>query len=100
MAGIVESVIEDVRQNGDVAVQRCSVKFDKWSPEAFKLSREDIERIMSTVPRQTLDDIRTVQSNVRKFAEGQKATVSDLEIEKEPGVYLGHRNVPIQNVGA
>lgn len=97
---IVRDVIEDIRQNGDAAVRRYSSKFDKWTPDAFKLSRKDIERIMAQVPEQTIQDIRTVQSNVRRFAEAQKAALKDVEVETEPGVFLGHQNIPIQNVGA
>lgn len=92
-------VIDDIRTNGDDAVRRYSEKFDKWSPERFKLSQQEIQKIIGTVPTQTIEDIKTVQANVRKFAEAQKATLTELEVETEPGVFLGHRNVPIQSVG-
>lgn len=96
---IVRGVIEDIRQNGDAAVRQYSEKFDKWSPESFKLSAKDIDEIIGTVPEQIIADIKTVQSNVRKFAEAQKATLTEVEVETEPGVFLGHKNIPIQNVG-
>lgn len=96
---IVNNVIEDVRRNGDVAVRQYSEKFDKWSPPSFKLSPEEIDRIISTVDPQTLKDIKQVQSNVRAFAEAQKNSLKDFEVEIRPGVVLGQKNVPIQNVG-
>ncbi|KAG7530450.1 hypothetical protein FFLO_05049 [Filobasidium floriforme] len=97
--GIVSSVIDDVRKNGDEAVRRYSEKFDKWSPESFRLSKEQIEAIISKVPQQTIDDIKEVQSNVRAFAQKQKESLKDFEVEIRPGVHLGQKNVPIDAVG-
>lgn len=96
---VVKGVIDHIRREGDAAVHQYSEKFDKWSPASFKLSQSDIKEIMSHVSDQTIEDIKKVQSNVRKFAEAQKSSLSELEIEIEPGVFLGHKNVPIQNVG-
>ena len=97
--GIVRGVIDDIRRNGDAAVRLYSEKFDKWSPPSFKLSQAEIDEIIATVPEQIIEDIKQVQSNVRKFAEAQKASFSEVEIETEPGVILGHKNIPVQNVG-
>lgn len=97
---IVRGVISDIRNNGDAAVRQYSEKFDSWSPASFKLSQKQIDEIISTVPEQTILDINQVQANVRKFAEAQKAALRDVEIEMEPGVVLGHKNIPIQSVGA
>jgi histidinol dehydrogenase len=97
--GIVSSVIDDVRKNGDEAVRRYSEKFDKWSPESFRLSKEQIDEIISKVPQQTIDDIKEVQSNVRAFAQKQKESLKDFEVEIRPGVHLGQKNVPIDAVG-
>lgn len=96
----VKGVIAHIRSEGDAAVRQYSEKFDKWSPQSFKLSLPEIQDIISQVPSQTIEDIKKVQSNVRKFAEAQKKTMTELELEIEPGVFLGHKNVPIQNVGA
>ncbi|CAK7221833.1 hypothetical protein SBRCBS47491_004663 [Sporothrix bragantina] len=97
---IVRSVIDDIRRDGDAAVRTYSVKFDKWSPASFKLSAAEIDDIVATVPQQTLNDIRTVQANVRRFAEAQRESLKDFEIETSPGVFLGQRNNPVQSVGA
>lgn len=99
VTAIVEGVINAVRAEGDAAVRRYSEKFDKWSPESFKLSDKEIQDIIATVPAQVLEDIRTVQNNVRTFAEAQKASLGEFELEIQPGVFLGQKNVPIQNVG-
>ncbi|KAF4469799.1 histidinol dehydrogenase [Fusarium albosuccineum] len=100
VAGIVKGVIETVRQEGDDAVRRYSEQFDKWSPVNFKLSKEDIEQVMAQVPEQVIQDIKTVQSNVRKFAEAQKDSLKEFELEMAPGVFLGQKNNPIDSVGA
>lgn len=98
--GIVKGVIDDIRANGDKAVRTYSEKFDKWSPQSFRLSKSQIEEIISKVPRQTIDDIKTVQHNVRTFALAQRETITDLEMQIRPGVFLGHKNIPINCVGA
>ena len=99
VSGVVSGVIEDIRLRGDVAVREYSEKFDKWSPEKFKLSKEDIERIIGEVDKQTIEDIKTVQKNVRRFAEAQRESLKDFELETQPGVFLGQRNNPIARVG-
>jgi histidinol dehydrogenase len=97
---IVKEVIESIRKEGDIAVRRYSEKFDKWSPQSFKLSQADIDAAIANCPKQTLDDIKEVQRNVRAFAEAQRDSLKDFEIEIRPGVHLGQKNVPIDNVGA
>lgn len=98
--GVVREVIESIRKDGDKAVRKYSEKFDKWSPESFKLSLSDIEAAIANCPKQTLDDIKEVQQNVQFFAEAQKASLKDFEVEIKPGVHLGQKNVPIDRVGA
>ncbi|OOQ89736.1 Histidinol dehydrogenase 1 [Penicillium brasilianum] len=99
-SAIVRGVIDDIRANGDKAVRTYSEKFDKWSPESFRLSPEDIQQIVSTVPQQIIDDIKQVQENVRTFALAQRASLKDFELEIRPGVHLGQKNIPINSVGA
>jgi histidinol dehydrogenase len=100
VSAVVKSVIETIRSEGDSAVRRYSEKFDKWSPGSFKLSKADIEKAISSVPKQTLKDIKEVQSNVRAFAVAQRNSIQDFELEIQPGVHLGQKNVPINSVGA
>jgi histidinol dehydrogenase len=98
--GIIKSVIEDIRRNGDSAVKSYSIKFDKWSPATgFRLSGQQIQDIIATVDTQIIEDIKTVQANVRKFAQAQRDSLRDFEVEIQPGVHLGQKNIPIQSVG-
>ncbi|OBT40276.1 hypothetical protein VE00_09873 [Pseudogymnoascus sp. WSF 3629] len=96
---VVSSVIEDIRKNGDSAVRSYSEKFDKWSPPSFKLSPEEIKDIISSLPEQVIKDIKEVQCNVRTFAQAQKESLKEFELEIHPGVFLGQKNVPINSVG-
>ena len=96
----VTEVIADVRARGDAAVREYSEKFDTWSPESFLLSGEQIEQIVATVPRQAVDDIKTVQARVRDFAQRQRDSLLDFEAETEPGVFLGQKNIPVSAAGA
>ncbi len=95
----VESILDDVKKRGDVAVRELSEKFDKWSPLSFKLSQAEIDAIMKQVPESTIDDIKFAQAQIRKFAEHQRASMKDIEVETLPGVKLGHKNIPVDSVG-
>jgi len=97
---IVADVIAEIRKRGDEAVRVYSEKFDGWSPDRFRLSAEEIERIVSTVPAQAIDDILAVQARVRTFAQHQKDSLVDFEVETEPGVFLGQKNIPVGRAGA
>jgi sulfopropanediol 3-dehydrogenase len=96
----VLDIISDIQTRGDAAVRAYSEKFDKWSPVEFRLSQEQVEKIVATVPEQALADIRTVQNRVRSFAQHQKDSLADFEVETEPGVFLGQRNIPVGSAGA
>ncbi|CAB4917677.1 unannotated protein [freshwater metagenome] len=96
----VQRVIAEVESEGDVALRRYSEQFDKWSPESFRLAPEEIDRIVGTLPDEVIDDIRWVQAQVRSFAQHQRGTLLDLEVETLPGVFLGHRHNPIAASGA
>ena len=97
---VVEGVIADIRMNGDEAVRRYSEKFDNWSPESFRLNDEQIASIVASLPEQVIEDIKTVQENVRQFALAQRASLSDFEVETLPGVFLGQKNIPVGAIGA
>jgi sulfopropanediol 3-dehydrogenase len=95
----VAAIISEVRQRDDDAVREYSARFDNWEPESFRLSEEEIERLVAEVDKQTLEDIGFAQAQVRNFAEAQRATLADVEVETLPGVFLGHRHLPISDVG-
>ena len=97
---VVKGVIETIRSKGDAAVRQYSEKFDAWTPPSFKLSKDDIENCIRAVPEQTIKDIKEVQANVRAFAMAQRDSIKDFELEIQPGVHLGQRNLPINSVGA
>jgi sulfopropanediol 3-dehydrogenase len=96
----VAEMIADIRSRGDEAVRSYSEKFDSWSPAAFRLTPDDVTRIISGVPETVLDDIRTVQGNVRQFAQRQRDSLVDFEVETMPGVFLGQKNLPVDAAGA
>jgi sulfopropanediol 3-dehydrogenase len=96
---IVEGLLAEIEQHGDSAVRELSMRFDNWSPETFLLSEPEIEHAIGQVSKRDLDDIRFAQEQVRRFAEHQKAALTDIEVETLPGVVLGHRNIPVNSVG-
>jgi sulfopropanediol 3-dehydrogenase len=95
----VEDVLKDIETRGDAAVRDLSVKFDRYDPPSFRLTPSEIEAAMSRVSARDMEDIRFAQTQIRRFAEAQRASMTDIEVETLPGVILGHRNIPVQSVG-
>lgn len=95
----VSKVIADIEAKGDEEVRNLSEKFDKWSPERFRLSDEEINEIVNSVPEQVVNDIKFAQEQIKNFAEHQKDSLRDIEVQTQPGVFLGHKNIPVNSVG-
>ncbi|HEV7323382.1 MAG TPA: histidinol dehydrogenase [Ensifer sp.] len=95
----VEALLAKVEAGGDRAVRELSVQFDKLDRESYRLTRDEIASCINALTSREREDLDFAQEQVRKFAEAQKAALLDIEIESLPGVILGHKNVPIQNVG-
>jgi sulfopropanediol 3-dehydrogenase len=96
---LVEEMLDNVTQNGDSAVREYSAKLDKWSPESFRVSSEEAEAIIASLPKQVIDDIKFAQTQIRNFAQIQRESIKDVEVETLPGVFLGHKNIPVNSVG-
>src|SRR5438128_5515626 len=94
-----ENILAEVEARRDAAVRELSQQFDKWSPANFKLTPQEIEQAISQLGKRDLDDIKFAQAQVRNFAQKQKETLRDLEIETLPGVVLGHRHIPVNSIG-
>ncbi|MDE0851415.1 histidinol dehydrogenase, partial [Yoonia sp.] len=97
--GVVEATLKDIEVRGDAAIRDLSAKFDNYSPPSFRLSQSEIDAAMSKVGQRDMDDIKYAQVQIRRFAEAQRASMTDIEIETQPGIVLGHKNIPVQSVG-
>ena len=95
----VEEILSNIKKNGDKAIRSYSEKFDDYSPKTFRLSDDEIKECISQVSPKDLDDIKFAQEQIRNFAEIQKETMKDVEVETLPGVILGHKNIPVESVG-
>jgi sulfopropanediol 3-dehydrogenase len=95
----VEAILADVEVRRDRAVRELSQKFDNWSPLSFRLTPQEVERAIDQVGKRDLDDIKFAQTQVRNFAQRQKETLRDLEVETLPGVILGHKHIPVNSIG-
>ena len=96
---IVEETLFKIQKEGDKYIRELSIKFDNYSPKNFRLSEQEINDLMDEVSDGDKKDIEFAQKQIRKFAEAQLNTLNDLEIETQPGVILGHKNIPVQAVG-
>ncbi|TGT54059.1 histidinol dehydrogenase [Mesorhizobium sp. M00.F.Ca.ET.170.01.1.1] len=95
----VEAILGDIERRGDAAVRELSAKFDNYEPPSFRLSETEIEALMAQVTTRDMQDIKFAQQQVRNFAQVQRDSMRDVEVETIPGVILGHRNIPVQSVG-
>lgn len=96
---IVESTLAEIAARGDDAVRELSEKFDGYTPASFRLSDEEIQGLIAQLSSRELEDIRFAQEQVRNFAQAQRDSMLDIEVETIPGVILGHKNIPVQSVG-
>ncbi|PHR25446.1 MAG: histidinol dehydrogenase [Hoeflea sp.] len=96
---IVEQTLADIEARGDAAVRELSIKFDSWDRQDYRLSQSEINACLAELSRQDIKDIEFAQTQVRNFAQIQRATLTDVEVETMPGVILGHKNIPVQNAG-
>ena len=97
--GVVEDILKAIEERGDNAVREYSQKFDNYTPESYKLNLDEIDSLIKRVPKRDLKDIKFAQSQIRGFAQAQRDSMQDIEIETMPGVTLGHKNIPVQSVG-
>ena len=95
----VESIIRDIEQRGDLAVREYSQRFDGWDPQDFRLTRAEIESARRQLSAREIEDIAFAQSQIRNFAQIQRDSMKDVEVETYPGVVLGHRHIPVNAVG-
>ena len=95
----VETILLDIEQRGDAAVREYSRRFDQWDPAEFVLSGDQIKAAMGRLSARELEDIRFAQAQIRRFAEIQRQSMQDVEVETRPGVVLGHKHIPVNNVG-
>ncbi len=96
---IVKNTLKAIDERGDEAVREFAEKFDNYTPKSFKLSQSDIDTLIKKVSSQDLEDIKFAQAQVRNFAQAQRDSMQDIEVETMPGVILGHKNIPVQSVG-
>ena len=96
---IVKNTLKEIEERGDEAVREFAEKFDNYTPKSFKLSQPEIDNLIKQVSTQDLEDIKFAQEQVRNFAQAQRDSMKDIEVETMPGVILGHKNIPVQSVG-
>jgi sulfopropanediol 3-dehydrogenase len=96
---IVEETLADIEKRGDAAIRDLAQKFDNYFRPSYKLSPDEIDSLIAEVAPRDIEDIKFAQTQVRRFAEAQRASMTDIEIETMPGIILGHKNIPVQSVG-
>jgi sulfopropanediol 3-dehydrogenase len=95
----VEQTLSDIERRGDAAVRELSVKFDQWDRKDYRLTDAEIKDCLSQLSARNIDDIKFAQEQVRNFAQHQRESMKDIEVETLPGVVLGHKNIPVNSVG-
>jgi sulfopropanediol 3-dehydrogenase len=95
----VEGILKNIEARGDEAVREYSKQFDNWNPADFRLSQTAIEAAVKQLSPRELEDIKFAQTQVRNFAQRQRDSMQDIEVETLPGVFLGHKHLPVNAVG-
>ena len=95
----VETILADIASRGDMAIRELSIKFDGWDRENYRLTDAEIEGCLSELSKRDIADIKFAQTQVRNFAQHQRAAIRDIEVETLPGIVLGHKNIPVQSAG-
>ena len=98
-AAVVAATLQDIEARGDAAVHDLAVKFDNYDRASYRLSDDEIQAIIAKVSPRDMDDIRFAHDQVVNFAQAQRDSMLDIEVETMPGVILGHKNIPVQSVG-
>jgi sulfopropanediol 3-dehydrogenase len=99
IAEVVTATLTDIGARGDVAVRELANKLDGYDRESYRLTDAEITAIVAKVSPRDMEDIRFAQEQVRNFAQAQRDSMVDIEVETLPGVVLGHKNIPVQSVG-
>ena len=95
----VEGILADIETRGDDAVRDLSIKFDNWDRKDYRLTDAEIKACLAELSTRNIDDIKFAQAQVKNFAEHQRASMKDIEVETLPGIVLGHKNIPVNSVG-
>jgi sulfopropanediol 3-dehydrogenase len=95
----VEGILADIEKRGDDAVRELSAKFDQWDRKDYRLTDAEIKDCVAQLSKRNIDDIKFAQEQVRNFAQHQRNSMKDVEVETLPGVVLGHKNIPVNSVG-
>jgi sulfopropanediol 3-dehydrogenase len=96
---VVETALVDIEERGDAAVRDMSIKFDGWDRDDYQLAQSEIDAAVNSLTRQERKDIEFAQQQVRRFAEIQRDSIKEVEVETLPGVVLGHKNIPLNSAG-
>jgi sulfopropanediol 3-dehydrogenase len=96
----VEEMLQRIDHEGVEAVRDYSRELDGWDPPSFRVGDQEIEAAAGQVPPALQEHIAFAQEQVRAFADRQRQTLSDLDVETQPGVMLGHRHIPVGAVGS
>ncbi len=99
VAASVEATLKDISARGDKAVRELANKFDNYDRETYRLTDQEIEAIIAKVTPREMADIKFAHEQVRNFAQAQRDSMLDIEVETMPGVILGHKNIPVQSAG-
>ncbi len=96
---IVEAALADIEARGDAAVREMSIKFDGWDRDDYRLSQAEIDACVDSLSPQERKDIEFAQTQVRNFAQIQRDSMKEVEVETLPGVVLGHKHIPVNAAG-
>ncbi len=94
----VQKILDEIEAGGEAVARQYAEKFDRYTGNLL-LTEEEVAAAEAQVPARLKDDIRFAHDNVRRFAEAQMATLTDIEVEVVPGLIAGQKSIPVRAAG-
>lgn len=94
----VQSMLDDIEAGGEDVVRKYAEKLDQWSGEIV-VDADARAASHKLVNQRLKDDILFARDNVQRFAEAQRATIGDTELEIVPGLIAGQKQIPVSAAG-
>ncbi|MED3801677.1 histidinol dehydrogenase [Lysinibacillus xylanilyticus] len=94
---VVRQVLADVRAQGDAAIRFYTEKWDGFTPDHLRVTKEEIEESVNLIDQQLYDDLTEAAQNIRLYHEQQKR--SGYRLDLKDGSWLGQRITALDAVG-
>lgn len=98
LSGSVAALLADLETGREATAQRLSAELDRWQGDIV-VSDEAIAAACARVPQRLKDDIAYAHENIARFAQSQRDSIRETEVELRPGLTAGQKLIPVNAAG-